>query len=122
MQRSSVRIRADDLEKIRSLASAMNVSQEKCISRILDLTYLEKESGKLKLLDLPATEQGTSKDLREIKKILHRIFKELCVLSEDDANDPDLGLTLTEYYDDKNKHPEKYGEQEKKENEVKKND
>ena len=29
MQRSSVRIRAEDLERIRSLASTMGVSQEK---------------------------------------------------------------------------------------------
>lgn len=108
MQRSSVRIRAEDLERIRNLASAMDVSQEKCIARILDLTELE--SGKLKLSEKPASEESISSDLRIIKKILYRIFKTVCVLSEEDAKDPDVGITLTEIYEDKNRHPEKYGE------------
>ena len=45
MQRSTIRIRQEDVERIRKLASEISVSQEKCIAIILQMVEVNKESG-----------------------------------------------------------------------------
>ena len=58
----------------------------------------------------PSPEQTGSimKELSSIKKLQYRMIKELCKISEEDAKDPDSGISLQAVYDDRFLHPEKY--------------
>ena len=108
MQRSTIRIRKEDVERIRKLASEMSVSQEKCIAAILQLVEVNAESGKLELRKEALPEENISAELRKLLKRTDRIFRMVCVLTEKDADDPDLGLRLTDVYTDWKRYPEKY--------------
>ena len=108
MQRSTIRIRKEDVERIRKLASEMNVSQEKCIAAILQLVEVNVESGRLELRKEALSEEKILAELRKLLKRTDRIFRTVCVLQKEDTNDPDLGIGLMDVYSDRNKHPEKY--------------
>lgn len=58
----------------------------------------------------PDSEQTGSimKELTSIKKLQYRMIKELCKITEEDAKDPDSGISLQTVYDDRFLHPEKY--------------
>ena len=109
MQRSTIRIRQEDVERIRKLASEMSVSQEKCIAIILQMVEVNMESGKLELRKEALPEESIAVELRKLLKRTDRIFRTVCVLQKEDADDPDLGIGLMDVYADRNKHPEKYG-------------
>jgi len=48
------------------------------------------------------------KELKSVKKVVYRMIKELCRITDSDVNDPDSGITLRAKYDDQLLHPEKY--------------
>ena len=108
MQRSTIRIRQEDVERIRKLASEISVSQEKCIAIILQMVEVNVDAGKLELRKETLSEESISAELRKLLKRTDRIFRTVCPLSEKDADDPDLGLGLMDVYTDWKKHPEKY--------------
>ena len=108
MQRSSLRIRTEDLIRIRKLASEMGVSQEKCVAEVLRLVETNAESGTPELQLKPEPQEQMSADLQKIKRLLCRVIVTVCPLTEEDANDPDFGIGLADVYEDRNKHPEKY--------------
>jgi len=58
----------------------------------------------------PGSEQPESimKELSSIKKLQYRMIKVLCKITEEDAKDPDSGITMQAVYDDRFLHPEKY--------------
>ena len=62
-------------------------------------------------VDLPPDhEQPVSimKELSSIKKLQYRMIKVLCEITEEDAKDPDSGISMQNVYDDRFFHPEKY--------------
>ena len=112
MQRTSIRIRADDLARIRHLASVMGVSQEKCMTIILEKAEADLESGELVLRQNVDTE-AIAADIKQVKRLLYRIIRADYPLIESDADDPESGLSsIIDVYEDKNRHPEKYKEEE----------
>ena len=112
MQRSTIRIRKEDVERIRKLASEMNVSQEKCIAIILQMVEVNVESGRLELRKEALSEEKIMAELRKLLKRSDRIFRTVCALTEKDADDPDLGLGLMDVYSDWKNHPGKYKNEE----------
>ena len=114
MQRSTVRIRKEDLERIRDLASSMGISQERCVARILQMVEADKDSGELELVKEPLNDGDIMTELKKIKRLLYRIIRALCPLTKEDADDPEFGISLDDIYLDMNRHPEKYGKENEK--------
>ena len=58
----------------------------------------------------PDSEQTGSimKELKSIKKLQYRMIKELCKITEEDAKDPESGISMQTVYDDRLFHREKY--------------
>lgn len=109
MQRSSLRIRTEDLVRIRQLALEMGVSQEKCVAKLVRLVETNMASGTPELQLKQEPQEKMFADLQKIKQLLCRIIVTACPLTDADANDPDFGIGLADVYEDRNKHPEKYG-------------
>ena len=47
-------------------------------------------------------------EIKSLKKVIYRIIKERCRITDEDVNDPDSGISLQTKYDDRILHPEKY--------------
>lgn len=108
MQRSTIRIRQEDVERIRQLAAKMHVSQERCIAGILQMVEINVDAGKFELREESLSEESIAVEIRKLQKRIDRIFRTVCPLTEKDADDPDLGLRLMDVYDDWKRYPEKY--------------
>ena len=102
MQRTTIRVKKEDQERIRDRAKEMNISQEKYISYLLD----QEEQASAE----PANPENDIylKDLQKIKQLIYRIIRAVCPLTTEDPNDPDFDICLDEVYVDMNKHTEKY--------------
>ena len=107
MQRSTIRIKKEDQERIRELAGEKGVSQERFISGLLDQFEQEPEREAETEDPLQLQKELLLKTEKCIQ-LLYRIIRTVCPLTEEDAYDPDFGIGLADVYEDKNKHPEKY--------------
>ena len=108
MSSSTVRIRTEDLTKLKEISSSLGISLEKCISKILKLIDQDSATEELLIREEPHEEERLASDLQKIKRLLCRVIVTVCPLAEEDANDPDFGIGLADVYEDRNKHPEKY--------------
>jgi len=107
MQRSTIRIKKEDQERIRDLAGERGISQEKFMSNLLD-QFEEAPEGET---EAEAPLQLQKEQLLKTEKciqMLYRIIRTVCPLTEEDVDDPDFDIGLEDVYEDKNKHPEKY--------------
>jgi len=110
-KRTTVRTDMATRERIKKLAQQNGMTQEKFLEWMVD----QAEAGIPKSVDKPS--QSTSiddqtetiiKELKSVKKVVYRMIKELCRITDSDVNDPDSGITLRAKYDDQLLHPEKY--------------
>lgn len=100
----TIRISDEDYERASSILEGTRESMADLFSRGLKL--LDEKSGEM---------DSYQDEICHIKenqhktwKLLYRLIRTVCPLEEADVNDPDFGITLTEIYEDKNRHPEKY--------------
>ena len=50
-------------------------------------------------------------EIKAVKKVVYRMIRELCRITDEDVADPDSGITEQTMYDDRLQHREKYGGQ-----------
>ena len=101
----TIRISDADYEKAAGILKETRESMADLFSRGLELLLSEPADGE----PGPGDIQLMKDDLRKILKRTDRIFRTVCALQKEDADDPDLGIGLMDVYADRNKHPEKYG-------------
>lgn len=123
MERSSVRISKEDQRRIKGMAARMGMSQEKFIGWMVEQT--EKHMQNNGDTHSPAGRKGKMRngaggefadinhydllmEIKSAKRVIYRMIKELCRITDSDVNDPDSGITMRAKYDDQLQHPEKY--------------
>ena len=108
MNNAMVRVKPEDLERIKQLSKKLGVSRGKCISKMLQIIETNPEAEELLITGDQLSEEILITEIKKTRRLLYRIIRTVCPLTEADANDPEFGITLTEFYEDKNRHPEKY--------------
>ncbi len=128
--RTTIRTDMGTRERIKRLAQQNEMTQEKFLEWMVD----QAENGIPKPVDQStkdvdryttgADRKSTDVDhnsqsadinhydllveIKAVKKVVYRMIKELCRITDTDVNDPDSGITMRAKYDDELLHPEKY--------------
>ncbi len=107
--RTTIRTDMATRERIKRLAQQNGMTQEKFLEWMVD----QAEAGIPKSVDRsPQSTDINHNDLlveiKSVKKVVYRMIKELCRITDADVNDPDSGITIRAKYDDELLHPEKY--------------
>ena len=122
-ERTTIRADLEARERINQMAAQMGMSQEKFVGWMAEKTEaMLAESG---LSTNASTEVSTTEErqpvsdevsnrqllqeIKSVKKVVYRMIRELCRITEEDVADPDSGITEQTMYDDKLHHKEKYG-------------
>ena len=129
-ERTTIRTDMATRERIKKLAQKRGMTQEKFLEWMAD----QAETGIPKSVDqsIKDVDRYTSDvdrkssdvdhnsenvdisnydlllEIKAVKKVIYRMIKELCRITDSDVNDPDSGITLLAKYDDELFHPEKY--------------
>ena len=115
-ERTTIRADLDARERINRMAEKMGMSQEKFVGwmaeQMEDSLHNRVDNGQ-RVVDKPS--QGVDinhydllVEIKAVKKVVYRMIKELCRITDADVNDPDSGITVRAKYDDQLLHPEKY--------------
>ena len=129
-ERTTIRTDMTTRERIKKLAQQRGMTQEKFLEWMVD----QAETGIPKSVDRSIKDEDryTSNvdrkpsdvdhnsgsvdinnydlllEIKAVKKVVYRMIKELCRITDTDVNDPDSGITMRAKYDDQLQHPEKY--------------
>ncbi len=117
-KRDSTTIRAgfEARERINKMAEKMGMSQEKFVDwmakQMEDSLHNRVDSGKRFVDNQSQSVDINNNDLlleiKAVKKVVYRMIKEHCRITDADVRDPDSGITMRARYDDQLLHPEKY--------------
>ena len=110
----TISVKDEDYERAMKIKGDTRMRLGEIFSEALDLLEA-RESGeeirKEKVQVQKLTDDQTEsiiKEIKAVKKVVYRMIKELCRITDTDVNDPDSGITMRAKYDDQLQHPEKY--------------
>ena len=115
-ERTTIRADLDARERINRMAEKMGMSQEKFVGwmaeQMEDSLHNRVDSSQ-QVVDKPSQRVDINNydlliEIKSVKKVVYRMIKELCRITDSDVNDPDSGITMRAKYDDQLLHPEKY--------------
>ena len=115
-ERTTIRADLDARERINRMAEKMGMSQEKFVGwmaeQMEDSLHNRVDSSQ-QVVDKPSQRVDINNydlliEIKSVKKVVYRMIKELCRITDADVNDPDSGITVRAKYDDQLLHPEKY--------------
>ena len=110
----TISVKEEDYERAMKIKDATRMRLGEIFSEALDLLEAKEAGGDIQKAIAPdqkLTDDQTEtiiKEIKAVKKVVYRMIKELCRITDSDVNDPDSGITMRAKYDDELLHPEKY--------------
>lgn len=121
-ERTTIRADVEARDRINLMAEQMGMSQERFVGWMAELTetclHMHTNNIQHAAGVNNAAETGDMyvdinnydllMEIKSVKRVVYRMIKELCRITDSDVNDPDSGITIRAKYDDQLLHPEKY--------------
>ena len=110
----TISVKDEDYERAMKIKENTRLRLGEIFSEALNLLEARESGEEItneKALGRKLTDDQTEaiiKEIKAVKKVVYRMIKELCRITDTDVNDPDSGITMRAKYDDQLQHPEKY--------------